>query len=111
MIAPAKKKVTASFPGAKIKRAVETALPKGKTFKLRIVDSKIGEKKIVRVVTPAWKTLRPADRIGKILDAMEGKLTTQEQKRILRVSVLTPQEYDSIVLGRRVKSRTSLVHR
>lgn len=96
MIATSKKKISTQFPRAKIAHAVKTVLPNG-NFKLRVADSKIGKMKIVRVVTPAWKSLRPAERIGKILDAVSGKLTTEEQGGILRFSVLTPDEYAAVV--------------
>ncbi len=96
MIATSKKKGSTQFPKAKITHAVKTILPKG-NFKVQVADSKIGKMKIVRVVTPAWKSLRPAERIGKVLDAVNGKLTAKEQGGILRFSVLTPDEYKTVV--------------
>jgi len=100
MIAAAKTK----FPKGKISRAVGEILPKGQTFALHIAESEIGRKKIVRVVTPAWKKLRGWERIGKVLAAVNGKLTPREQKHILRFSVLTPEEYRRIVLGNAASS-------
>ena len=79
MIATAKKKTVAKFPKAKISHAVQEIL-KGQPFKIQVANSNIGKMKIVRVVTPAWKSLRPAIRIGKVLDAVNTKLTAQEQK-------------------------------
>lgn len=96
MIATSKKKVSTQFPMAKIAHAVKTILPNG-NFKVHVADSKIGKMKIVRVVTPAWKSLRPAERIGKVLDAVSGKLSAKEQGGILRFSVLTPIEYETVV--------------
>lgn len=96
MNAPIKKKPTAKFPKAKITHAVADML-KGKSFKLKVANSSIGKLKIVRVITEAWKTQRPAVRIGKVQDAVNAKLTPQERKSILRFSVLTPKEYEEAV--------------
>ena|SRR5215471_3086910 len=92
-------KTTVKFPRSKISGAVKMVLPKAQkgNFKLRVVNSPIGKMKIVRVVTPAWKSLRPADRIGKVLGAINTVLTREEQKAILRFSVLTPDEYEGVV--------------
>jgi hypothetical protein len=105
MIAARKKKALPSFPSAKIARIVGEILPKGKDFKVRTADSGIRKMKVVRIVTPAWKNLRPPERISKVLAAMDGKLSEVERERILRFSVLTPEEYadvmkDSPVVGR-----------
>ena len=102
MIAPAKKKPAPKFSRAKISHAVEGVL-KGKPFEIRVADSSIGNLKIVRVITPAWKSVRPGARIGKVLDAVEPHLTPQERKGILRFSVLTPEEYQDVVLGKPAK--------
>jgi hypothetical protein len=102
-----KKKPAAKFPKAKITHAVQGLL-KGKDFKLQVADSKIGKMKIVRVVTPAWKTLRPAVRIGRVRDAVNSELTAREQKGILRFSVLTPQEYQEVVLRKPAKGKAAL---
>ncbi len=71
-------------------------MPKGADFRLQVIDSKIGRMKIVRVVTPAWKTLTTADRILKILKAANSRLSEAERKDILRFSVLTPKELDLV---------------
>ena len=96
MNAPIKKKPAPKFPKAKISRALAGIL-KGKHFEIKVANSSIGKLKIVRVVTPAWKRLRPAERIGKVLDAVNLQLTQTEQKGILRFSVLTPEEYQETV--------------
>jgi hypothetical protein len=93
MIATPAKQSKASFPRAKIAAAVKSALPKGQTFKLHVAESPIRRLKIVRVVTPAWKTLWAGDRIRKVLKATDQVLTPAEQDGILRFSVLTPKEY------------------
>jgi hypothetical protein len=99
MTATAKKKQAAKFPKAKISQLIQGVL-KDKPFKIHVTDAGIGKMKIVRVVTPAWKSLRPAVRISKVLDAVNTELTPQEQKGILRFSVLTPGEYKTVVKNR-----------
>jgi hypothetical protein len=80
----------------KIARAVKRVLPKGRTFTLKVEDSALGGLKVVRVVTTAWKDLRPAERISRVRGAVEEVLSQDEQDKILRFSVLTPGEYKSI---------------
>lgn len=91
-----KKKSIGKFPRSKIYSVVQNVLPKGQTFKLEIVDSKIDNLKIVRVITPAWRTLRPSLRIGRVLQAASTQLTKREQDKILRFSVLTPEELSEL---------------
>jgi hypothetical protein len=92
------------FPREKISRVVGGILPKGQPFTLHIAESEIGKRKIVRVVTPAWKRLRAWERILKVLNAMEGQLSTLERDHILRFSVLTPEEYQRVVLDNALPS-------
>jgi hypothetical protein len=93
----ANKRTPAKFPRERIYLVVQMALPKGKKFRLQVIDSNIGRMKIVRIVTPAWKRLPPSDRIEKIIRAANAQLTAKEQKNILRFSVLTPDEYSRIM--------------
>jgi hypothetical protein len=87
-----RKRNAAKFPTRKIRSVVQTVLPKGAYFRLRVIDSKIRGMKVVRVVTPAWKSLAPSDRILKILELANAELSNAERKGILRFSVLTPDE-------------------
>jgi len=105
----ANKKTPTKFPRRKIYSVVRMVLPKGKKFRLWVIDSNIGKMKIVRVVTPAWERLRPSDRIDKIIRASSTRLTAKEQKNILRFSVLTPDEYSKIT-PRKVLKKAALAH-
>jgi hypothetical protein len=87
-----RKKTGPRFPTKKIYSVVQNVLPKGADFRLRVINSKIGGMKVVRVVTPAWRNLSPADRILKILRVANTELSNKERKNILRFSVLTPSE-------------------
>ena len=82
----------AKFPKRKIRSVVQAVLPKGARFRLRVLDSKIGGMKIVRVVTPAWKKLTHFERILRILTVANATLSDAERNSILRFSVLTPDE-------------------
>ena len=88
----------AKFPTRKIHSVVQTVLPKGAQFRLHIVDSQIGGLKVVRVVTPAWKTLSPSDRISRLLRVANIELSDTERNGILRFSVLTPDEWKFLTL-------------
>ena len=99
MIAILKKKTSIKFPTAKIEDAIKEATPRGKTFDLCVADSSIRKMKIVRVVTPAWKSIRPAARVEKVMDALHGKLTLRQRMLVLRFSVLTLEEYQQIIVG------------
>ena len=75
---------------------VRDVLPKGAEFRLQVIDSKIGRMKVVRVVTPAWRTLTTSARILKLLKVANSRLSETDRKDILRFSVLTPQELDIV---------------
>jgi hypothetical protein len=98
MISTRSKKPSPRFPRAKIAEIVRGVLPKGREFELLVSDSTIKNLKVVRIVTPAWKNLRPPERISKVLRAVNAQLTPDERDRILRFSVLTPAEYREVVL-------------
>jgi hypothetical protein len=87
-----KRKNGARFPTRKIFSVVQTVLPKGANFSVHVINSKIGGMKVVRVITPAWKSLPPSDRILRILNVANTELSVAERKGILRFSVLTPDE-------------------
>jgi hypothetical protein len=99
MSAKSKKKLS-KFPRAKITQALEKVIPNGQQFKVYVSDSKIGKMKVVRVVTPAWKSYRPAFRISRVLSAVDNQLTNKEKGNILRFSVLTPGEFKTVVGSR-----------
>ena len=90
------KKTRINLPRAKIVRAIEQALPKGRAFDLQIRKTDLGGLKIVRVVPPAWKNLWPAERITKVREEIEKNLTREQNDAILRFSVLTPAEYKRV---------------
>jgi hypothetical protein len=96
-------KKSVSIPREKVQRAVRLLLPKGTPFDLHVQKSALGGMKVVRIVTPAWKRLRPAERISRVRDAVENTLSPQEKQNILRFSVLTPDEYKMLFALHQVK--------
>jgi hypothetical protein len=86
-----------AFPKAKVTEAVRNALPSNATFEVRLAKSSVAGAKIVRVITEAWKSKRPLERVTRVLPALNESLSPKEQDSILRISVLTRKEYDNLV--------------
>src|SRR5690348_17298089 len=82
---------------AKINRLVRAAIPKGKPARILWYPTGFGKSKILRVVTPAWKSLPRSDRIFKLQQAIEPNLTVTEREKIFRLSVLTAQEFKRLI--------------
>ena len=77
----------------KIRKLVKGVLPKGRRFKIAWHPVGLGRYRVLRVITPAWRSLPRFDRILKVQEAISRGLTPHEQKDIFRVSVLTSEEY------------------
>src|SRR6266852_6190873 len=82
---------------AKINKLVRKAIPKGKPARILWYPTGFGKSKILRVVTPAWKSLPRSDRIFKLQQAIEPNLTAKERAEIFRMSVLTSQEFKRLI--------------
>jgi hypothetical protein len=80
----------------KVKKLVKDLLPKGKAFQLRWQPVGFGGYRVLRVVTPAWRSLPRFQRILKLQSAITGGLSAKERANILRVSVLTAAEYKKL---------------
>ncbi|MBI2927520.1 MAG: hypothetical protein HYY24_17630 [Verrucomicrobia bacterium] len=80
----------------KVKQLVKDVLPKGKTFQLRWQPVGFGRYRVLRVVTPAWRSLSRFQRILRLQSAITGGLSAKERANILRVSVLTADEYKKL---------------
>jgi hypothetical protein len=83
----------------KIRKLVKNVLPKGKDFQLRWQPVGFGGYRVLRVVTPAWRSLPRLQRILKMQSAITGGLSAKERANILRVSVLTDGEYRDLASG------------
>src|SRR5437870_11412421 len=80
-------------PTARINRLVRQAIPKGKPAKIIWYPTGFSKSQILRVVTPAWKTLPRFQRISKLRQTLEPDLSSQERAQIFRISVLTSREF------------------
>lgn len=87
-------KTLRAFPASQIKKLVQSVVPRGQTYQIRLSDSGFDESKVVRIITPAWKRLQRNERILKLLEAQEKFLTEEDRRHILRYSVFTPQEFE-----------------
>src|SRR5437667_3332815 len=77
----------------RINRLVRQAIPKGKPAKIIWYSTGFSNSRILRVVTPAWRTLPRFQRISKLRQTLESNLSAQDLRQIFRISVLTAQEY------------------
>lgn len=89
-----------------ITQAVRAALPKGSPFTVAFQPMRFSKTNILRVVTPAWKTLRRSERALRMQKALDEHLSPAQQKKIFRVSVLTPGEFQELQPYLAVRSKT-----
>lgn len=80
----------------KIKSAVDAVVPAAKDFTIYLSPVGYDDLQVVRVITPAWKSLGKAERIARIQNAVLPALDPAERKRIFRFSVLTPREWEKL---------------
>src|SRR5437660_9473366 len=78
---------------AKVRKLVREVIPRGRTFRVSWQSVGFGPYRVLRVITPAWKSLPRFERILKVQDAIDRGLAPKERDGILRVSVLTAEEY------------------
>jgi hypothetical protein len=80
----------------KIKCAIDTVIPRTQAYTIYSSPTGFDDMEVVRVITTAWKNLGKAERIAKVQNAVLPKLVPEEQRRIFRFSVLTPDEWEGI---------------
>jgi hypothetical protein len=76
----------------RINKLVRMAIPKSKPVQILWHSTGIGKSQILRIITPAWKSLPRSERILKIQRAIEPSLNEEDRERIFRISVLTKAE-------------------
>jgi hypothetical protein len=76
----------------RVEKLVREVLPKGRPAKIYWVATGLGGSHILRVLTPAWKSLPRSERIFRLHEGLEPQLTSAERKKIFRISVLTSEE-------------------
>jgi hypothetical protein len=80
---------------ANVKKILRQIIPSIAYKKTRVTwqPTGLGKYRVLRIVTPAWKTLPRFNRILKVQKAINAQLPAKELESILRVSVLTAAEY------------------
>src|SRR5437667_4983468 len=78
---------------SKVRKLVREVIPKGRRFKITWQSVGFGPFRVLRVITPAWRSLPRFERILRVQDAIDRGLSPKERDSILRVSVLTAEEY------------------
>lgn len=76
-----------------INSVLRQVIPKPHRFRATLEDTGVGRYQVLRVVTPAWKTTPRFKRILKVQEAIDAHLPRRQLEKILRVSVLTSDEY------------------
>lgn len=80
----------------KLEAKVLSALPKGKPARILWQPTGIGRTHVLRVVTPAWKTLPRWQRNFKLQEAIRPHLTAADLQSIFRISVMTSPEFNRL---------------
>lgn len=86
----------ATIPTNVIRKTVAGILPVKASFKVQVAPSGLGELKIVRVITDAWKRKPVLERLERVITAVRPALTPEQNDAILRFSVLTPREWAAV---------------
>ena len=74
-------------------QVIRQVIPRGQRFRVTLEPTGLGKYKVLRIVTPAWKSLPRFERILKVQKAIDAHLPEKQIDNILRVSVLTADEY------------------
>lgn len=93
---PSSKPTAAAVPTKLIKQTLSGILPVKAQFEVRVSKSGLGNLKVVRVITDAWKGKPVTERLERVLTAVRPVLTSAENDSILRFSVMTPKEYAGV---------------
>ena len=79
-----------------IKGVLEAIIPKGRSY--RIQRQRVGTSgtHILRIITPAWRTLPVHDRVMKVSATINEGVSAKQREKIFRVSVLTERELKQV---------------
>jgi hypothetical protein len=83
----------------------------GYSFTLLAEPTGFGGYQIWRIITPAWKRMPRMERILKMQRALLPVIPTAEQKKILRFSVLTPEEWNEYRTGNPDRPKSTILAR
>jgi len=80
-------------PPANMNKVLRQIIPKHQRFRASLEPTGLGKYRVLRIVTPAWKSLPRFERILKVQTAIDSHLPEKQTNKILRVSVLTAEEF------------------
>lgn len=83
---------------ANVNKALRQIIP-SRRFRVTWQPTGLGKYRVLRIVTPAWKSLPRFERILKVQKAIDTQLPAKELESILRVSVLTAEEHKRLFKG------------
>ena len=89
----------------RINKVVRAALPKGKRARITWLPTGVGKSKILRVITPAWKSLPRSERILRLQQAVETNVQRSDLIHLFRISVMTQDELRALDPFRPVRFR------
>jgi len=102
----ATKRLTTAVPASVIKQTLAEILPAKAKFSVHVADSGLGNLKVVRVISDAWKSKPVVERLERVIAGVRPVLTKAQNDAILRFSILTPQEWAGIrAPSRRAKTK------
>ncbi len=76
-----------------MKQAVRQALPRGQDFQIVSDPTSIAGSYVLRIITPAWKSMSKMDRILKMGEHLMPVIPAKDRKHLFYVSVMTPDEW------------------
>ena len=79
-----------------VNEVIRQVIPRSHRFRATLEPTGVGKYKVLRIVTPAWKSLPRFERILKVQKAIDAHLSESRTNEILRVSVLTADEYERL---------------
>jgi hypothetical protein len=82
--------------GKKIEAALSLVKPPIRQFEIFASETGLDQTYIIRIVTSSWANMDKARRIAKVESLFSPALSESERERIFRISVLTPQEWETV---------------
>ena len=79
-----------------VNTTIRSVLPKGAVYRISRERAGLDGMHILRVITPAWKTLPVYKRVLKVTKALDDALPLNKRAKIFRVSVLTSDEFKKL---------------
>jgi hypothetical protein len=82
--------------GKKIEAALGLVRPPIRQFEIFAAETGLDQTYVIRIITSSWANMDKARRIAKMEALFSPALSESERERIFRISVLTPQEWETV---------------